>query len=166
MTKAAIGSWVYVMVFFTLVSIVLYALAAYFDSTNKVRESATVGAIASGLQLLGLLVIAFDAIGESSIRLGSGWFLWLIIAAVGLTVSIELLTKGRERVTARLKTTKASIDARGQASAAAPHQQPQAPAPGQWAPQQGQWAPQQPQQAPQQQGWDPQPQEPGQQAQQ
>lgn len=155
-SKASIGGWVYVMVFLTVAVLVLYGLAAYFDSADKVRESAIMGVSASGVQLLSLLIIAFDAIGDSSIRLAAGWYFWLIIAAVGMWVSIELLTKGRDRVTARLKDMKASADARSQAgNTAAPAQ-----------PQQQQWG-QQPQQPAQpQQGWSPQPQQPTQPAQQ
>lgn len=81
----------------TVFVLALQALATFFAYKDKQRTSAIIGIVIFLLQLLysvAVLIAMFNtAVPGARISPGAGLWLWIIIAVVGLVMSIRLLFK-------------------------------------------------------------------------
>ncbi|GAA1178308.1 hypothetical protein CGLAUT_08580 [Corynebacterium glaucum] len=110
------------MVFTTLLLLVLYGVAVYFGVVKKWKLASILGIAAGAIQLLAVIIAAIAARQNEEdviVKLGAGWWLWLLISLVTLALSIALLVMGKDKLEAQVNKARASAAAnQGQNDAA------------------------------------------------
>ena len=83
------------MVVSTVAVLLLLAATCVLMFLGRIRPGAILGIVASAAQLV-IVIVSYAQIDTNfGMRMGLGWYIWLVASLVGLAISIYLIATGR-----------------------------------------------------------------------